>query len=57
MLWSVPKAGYRIHSNKVVEDTSCNRILNVSDTWLLTNRPLMKAMANGGRKVMTEYCK
>ena len=57
MLWSVPKTGYRIHSNAVVEDTSSNRILNLGHTWLLTNKPLMKAMAHGVRKVMTAYCK
>ena len=57
MLWSVPKTGYRIHSNEVVEDTSANRILTLTHAWLLTNKPLMKAMANGVSKVMRAYCK
>jgi L-glutamine:2-deoxy-scyllo-inosose/3-amino-2,3-dideoxy-scyllo-inosose aminotransferase len=57
MLWNVPKTGYRIHSNAVVEDTCSNRALNAGHAWLLTDKALMKAMANGVRKVMTAYCK
>jgi L-glutamine:2-deoxy-scyllo-inosose/3-amino-2,3-dideoxy-scyllo-inosose aminotransferase len=57
MLWSVPKSKFRIHSNDNVEDTCSNRALHLMHTWLLTNRPLMRAMANAIRKVMTEYCK
>jgi len=57
MLWSVPKTGFRIHSNEVVEDVCSNRQLGFSHPWLLTNKPLMKAMANGVSKVMNAYCK
>lgn len=57
LLWSVPRKGYRIHSNEVVEDTSTNRILNIAHAWLLTNKTMMKAMAEGVRKVMNAYCK
>ena len=57
MLWSVPKSGYRIHINEVVEDTCSNRSLNLLHAWLLTNKPLMKAMAKAVGKVMTAYSK
>ncbi len=55
MLWNVGKADYRIHSSAVVEDTCRNRSLNLFHTWLLTNKPLMKAMARAVRKVMAAY--
>lgn len=54
-LWSVPKHGYRIHSNAVVEDTSSNRLLNFNHAWLLTGMPMIRAMAKAVRKVMTAY--
>lgn len=57
MLWSVPKSGYRIQSNAVVEDTCSNRALCLGHTWLLTNKALMKAMANAVAKVMKAYGK
>jgi len=57
MLWNVPKTGYRIYSNAVVEDTCSNRHLGVPHSWLLTNKPFMKAVANAVRKVMIAYTK
>lgn len=57
MLWSVPKNGFRIHSNEVVEDVCSNRQLGLSHSWLLTNKALMKAMAKAVRKVMNAYCR
>lgn len=56
-LWNLPKSGYRVHSNTVVEAASANRQLNMSHSWLLTNKTLMKAMAKAVRKVMTAYAK
>ncbi len=55
MLWNVPKGKFRIHSNKVVEESSCNRMLNLSHTWLLSDKALMKDMAHAVRKVMLAY--
>jgi L-glutamine:2-deoxy-scyllo-inosose/3-amino-2,3-dideoxy-scyllo-inosose aminotransferase len=57
MLWNVPRTGYRIHSTAVVEDTSSNRMLGFSHAVLLTNKSLMKAHADGVRKVMNAYCR
>jgi L-glutamine:2-deoxy-scyllo-inosose/3-amino-2,3-dideoxy-scyllo-inosose aminotransferase len=57
MLWNLPKTGYRIHSNAVVEDTCSHRHLGMMHMWLLTNKPFMKALAHAVRKVMTAYAK
>ncbi len=57
LLWNLPKSGYRIHSNAVVEETCTNRNLCLMHTWLLTNKSFMRAMANAVRKVMTAYAK
>lgn len=55
MLWNVGKAGYRIHSSAVVEETCHARSLNLFHTCLLTNKTLMKALAKAVRKVMSAY--
>ena len=57
LLWNLPASAYRLHSRAVVEETSTRRLLTVSHTWLLTGRPMMKAMARAIRKVMSAYCK
>jgi L-glutamine:2-deoxy-scyllo-inosose/3-amino-2,3-dideoxy-scyllo-inosose aminotransferase len=57
MLWSVPKGGYRIHSNEAVEDSCSNRALHLFHSWLLTGKPLMRAMGEAVGKVMRAYSK
>ena len=57
LLWNLPKDAFRVHSGKVVEDSSSNRMLTLSHPWLLTGKPMMKALAKSVRKVMTAYAR
>ena len=55
LLWNLPADAYRLHSRAVVEESSTRRLLTLSHNWLLTGRPMMRAMARAIGKVMTAY--
>lgn len=56
-LWSVPRADYKIHSNEVAEWTSASCHVQLHHTWLLAGQPLMRAVAEGVRRVMERFSK
>jgi L-glutamine:2-deoxy-scyllo-inosose/3-amino-2,3-dideoxy-scyllo-inosose aminotransferase len=55
LLWNLPRRAYRIHSSAVVEESSTRRLVTIQHMWLLTGRPMMKAMAKAIGKVMSAY--
>ena len=57
LLWNMPASAYRIHSRTVVEDSTDNRMLSLMHNWLLSGKPVLKAVAKAVEKVMAAYAK